>query len=120
MALSEEEQRLLDQLEASLAADDPGLAQKFGTAARPRPSAGRLALSGIAFVIGLAGLVGGIPLGWVLSVVGFVIMFAAVAALLLSPAAKPAEPDKPAKTPAAAGTGGFMDRLGERWNQRHE
>ena len=119
MALSEEEQRLLDQLEASLAAEDPRLAQKFSPPVRTKPSPVRVAVCSGAFALGLACLVGGIPLGWVLSVVGFVVMFASIATLLLSPPTSRVAPEKTAKAKAPAEAGvGFMDRLGERWNER--
>jgi len=118
MALSQEEQRLLDQLEAALAAEDPKLAQKFGSpAVHTRPSAKRLSLCVGGFIIGLAALIGGITLGWGLSVVGFVVMFGSIAALLVTPPTPVAADPKVAKTPAAAG---FMDRLGDRWSSRHD
>jgi len=120
MALSEEEQRLLDQLEASLAADDPDLAQKFGAKPARQARGGRLALCVVGFILGLAALVGGITLGWVLSVLGFVVMLAS-AALMLMPA-RTVRPvvDKPVQAHAEAAAGGFMDRLGERWSQRRD
>ena len=76
MALSEHEQRLLEQLEAALAADDPKLAHTLrGSRARSLHRR-RAALAGVGFVVGLAALVVGMQFTWVISVLGFVIMLA--------------------------------------------
>lgn len=76
MALSEEEQRLLDQMEAALAADDPKLANTLrGTANRWQRR--RAVLAGLGFLVGLGCLVGGMQVHPVLSVAGFVVMVAA-------------------------------------------
>lgn len=81
MALSEKEQRLLDQMEAALEAEDP----KFVSALRGprrhwhRP---RLALSLVLFALGVAALVVGMDVHPVVSISGFVVMlFAAVSAI---------------------------------------
>lgn len=81
MALSEQEQRLLDQMEAALEAEDP----KFVSALRGprrhwhRP---RLVLSVILFVLGVTALVVGMDVHPVVSVSGFVLMlFSAVSAI---------------------------------------
>ena len=76
MALSEEEQRLLAQLEASLAADDPKLAQTLGSQTTPRQIHGRRAtLAGLGFLVGVILLVVGLQTVWPLSVLGFLAMF---------------------------------------------
>ena len=99
MALSEEEQRLLAQLEASLAAEDPKLAQTLGSHNTPRQMHGRrAALAGVLFVIGLVLLVVGLQTIWPLSVVGFIAMFAAtIVALPLRAAHEPRPPCVPSK-----------------------
>jgi hypothetical protein len=81
MALSEQEQRLLDQMEAALEAEDP----KFVSALRGprhhwhRP---RLALSFVLFALGVAALVVGMDVHPAVSISGFVVMlFAAVSAI---------------------------------------
>ena len=79
MALSDEEQRLLEQMEAALAAEDPKLVNTLrGTGVR-RIHRRRAAVAGVGFFLGLALLVAGISLeGEVMSVVvsalGFVVM----------------------------------------------
>jgi hypothetical protein len=120
MALSEDEQRRLDQLEASLAAEDPDLAQKFGAKPVARAHGARLALCAVGFVVGLAALVGGISLTFVLSVVGFVVMFASVALALVPARTAVPAPDKTARPQPQPAAASFMDKLGERWNQRRD
>lgn len=82
MALSEHEQRMLDAIEQALFEDDPKFASSVdATRLRRR----RPILSIALFVLGLIALVVGViatqkimPLGVVVSVVGFVIMVGAV------------------------------------------
>ncbi|MDR1118065.1 MAG: DUF3040 domain-containing protein [Bifidobacteriaceae bacterium] len=72
--LSEYEQRVLDQLEAQLASEDPGLGSRLASAGTPRR--GRVALGIMGVVLGLAVLVVGVAVSqlWV-SLAGFVVMF---------------------------------------------
>jgi len=94
MALSADEQRLLDQLEASLRAEDPALARKFDTHAAPPAKHRRWLLSGLCFLVGIALLVTGMLLStfW-LPVLGFLVMFAGVAIAMLRPR-QPAQTDE--------------------------
>lgn len=87
MSLSEQEQRVLREIEQSLLADDP----KFGSAvgqssgfSGDSQSGGAFSLRGIALiVVGLVVMVGGVALAqsslWfvILSIIGFLIMFGA-------------------------------------------
>ena len=60
MALSEEERRLLEQMEAALAAEDPRLAHTLrGSASNRRIHRRRAALAGVGFVAGAVMLVAG-------------------------------------------------------------
>lgn len=75
MALSEEEQRLLDQMEAALAAEDPKLANTLrGTSHHWQRR--RAVYAGLGFLVGLGCLIGGMQVHPAVSVVGFVIMLA--------------------------------------------
>jgi hypothetical protein len=78
MALSEYEQRKLDEIERSLHSDDPALATILGSGVVRRR---RRSIAVAVFVGGLIGLMGGVVaalslplLGVVISVVGFVAM----------------------------------------------
>lgn len=126
MALSEEEQRLLAQLEKSLAEDDPKLAHLMrgtehrGMAARnPR----HVVMGVIGFTIGLALLVLGIETHWSVSVAGFVVMAASTAVGLgLVAGGRPSDQPKVGapkqKATAKAGSASVMDKFEERWRKR--
>ena len=142
MPLSEEEQRLLEQMERALADEDP----KFASALRGislRAHNRRRALAGtVGFVVGLALLMTGVivPRLTIVSVVGFVVMLlsAYTALTYWRRAAHPEEPGTASAPPlnaplraasrrgaggrgsTARGSSGFMDRLEQRWRRRRE
>jgi len=130
VALSEEEQKLLAQMEAALAAEDPKLVNTFrGTTVR-RVHRRRATLAGIGFFLGLALLLAGLATyAWV-SVVGFVVMVvAAVTAIYawqhVSNAPKDDTEVRPTSpTPRPAGypqsSQSFMDKMEERWRRRRD
>ena len=131
MALSEEEQRRLEQLEALLSEDDPKLAHTLRGTSRPMVVNGkRLAISIAGFVAGIALLLIGMQWGWFISVIGFVAMFAAAAWFVLGRGGDGQphrEPSKPASYSAtrthrgnADSSSAFMDRLEERWKRRQD
>ncbi|MBT1542132.1 MULTISPECIES: DUF3040 domain-containing protein [Curtobacterium] len=129
MPLSEQEQRLLEEMERSLYQNDSDfVARVTRRQGRPTYTAITLgvlgALAGIAVVI--VGLVIKAPL---LGILGFVVMLAGVLFALRpgmrAPKAKPARPGKPASggsaRPSASGGGGsFMDRMNDRWDKRND
>lgn len=123
MALSEEEQRLLEQMEAALAAEDPRLASTLRGTRTRRLHRRRAALAGLAFVVGLAALVAGMQLGVVVSILGFVIMLTATVIALTSwqhvgdEGGTPRSPSRP-RTPSSDSA--FMDRMEERWRRRQD
>ena len=122
MPLSEHEQRLLEQMEKALYAEDP----KFATSLRSSPGAGaargRAALGVLAIFAGLGLLLAGVAttiialgvLGFVVMLVGAVIAYSAFGA---RPAEEAAAPAKPASPGASSG---FMDRMEDRWRRRSE
>lgn len=112
MALSDKEQRLLEQLEAALAAEDPKLASTLrGTTTRTLHRR-RAAIAGLGFVIGLAALIGGMQLSIVVSVIGFVIMLAATVVAISS--WRVVETQSQGRSPDDSA---FTDRLDERWRR---
>jgi protein-S-isoprenylcysteine O-methyltransferase Ste14 len=124
MPLSEHEQRLFDQIERALYAEDPKFASTI-RGARLRPSR-RRRIQGIAlFVLGIALLVCGmlVPLKVfdipVVSVVGFLMMFVGAvftwAAMRRgdAPSADGREETKPHRS-------GFTQRMEERFRKRFE
>lgn len=131
MALSEHEQRLLEQMEKALYAEDPKFATSLRSPSLGRASRGRAALGVLGVIIGMAVLLAGVamPLA-ALGVVGFSVMLVSAViayAAFRSPQA-PVEADN-ASTPSdpAAKSGkptkqrsAFMDRMEDRWRKRHE
>ena len=71
MALSEQEQKRLEQLEASLLAEDPKFADTLRGNSQFRVQRRRAALAGLAFVAGLAALVTGVQIQPAISIAGF-------------------------------------------------
>ena len=134
MALSNEEQRLLEQMEAALAAEDPKLVNAMRGTGTRRVHRRRAALAGVAFFGGLVLLVVGLYLATStrayigLSVLGFIVMVASAVIAILSwqhvgSVADPADRPDPGKTSSAsrAPSGqGFMDKMEERWRKRRD
>lgn len=128
MALSEEEQRLLEQMEAALAAEDPKLVNALrGTGVR-RLHRRRAAVAGVGFFAGLALLILGMSTYLFLSVLGFVIMVAAAVTAIYSwrhvgdggdlgdGGVRPS-----ARQPSGSDDAhGFMDKMEERWRRRRD
>lgn len=127
MPLSEEEQRLLEQMEEALAAEDPKFASALrGSSARSRHK--RLLVLGVlGFVAGLAVLMtGAIIAVTVVAVGGFVLMLAS-AYLALNSGRQLRHSDESASVPgrsrgpsSSARPSGFMGRMENRWRRRRD
>lgn len=125
MPLSEHEQRLLEQMERALYAEDPKFATSLRTPADRRGSRRRSALAVVLALIGAGVLVGGVAWSLVpVGVLGFVIMLGGTFLLVntlsnvrRTPASGAAGAAAPAPQPRKVG---FMDRVEERWRRRHE
>jgi hypothetical protein len=121
--LSEHEQRLLEQMERALYAEDPKFASSLRSAG-PRPGVRRRTVIGVlSALVGVAVLVTGAATSIVaVGVLGFVLMlvgtFLVVSALRSTPAETSAA-TRPAAA-AAAPKQKFMDRLDERFRRRQE
>jgi hypothetical protein len=119
MPLSEQEQRLLDEMERSLYHNDADDVTTVG-ARRGRPNYTAVVIGVLAGVIGLGLLVVGVTIRQpVVGILGFVIMFAGALVAIAPPrrltipaAGQDAAPGKPRS--------GFMDSLNERWERRND
>lgn len=127
MPLSEHEQRLLEQMERALYAEDPKFATALRSPADRRGTRRRSALGVVIALVGAVALVGGVAASLVaVGVLGFLVMlagtFLVVASISGSRRPAPAEStDAAAPTPAAAPRRSrFMDRVEERWRRRHD
>jgi hypothetical protein len=129
MPLSEHEQRLLEQMERALYADDPKLASTLRGARGGAHDHRRLLLGGLGLLAGVALLIGGVATEiWPLGVVGFLVMLGSAwlaisgwqgRATVAGSADRPAPggaPGKPAKAPRTS----FMRRIEERWDRRRD
>jgi len=127
MPLSEHEQRLLDQIERALYAEDPKFASNV-RGARMRGLYHRRRFQGIAlFVLGLLLLVAGVvlpvrPVGIpVISVLGFLVMFAgAVVAIFSRRTAGEGQRGAPDRSPNGQGRSTLAQRMEERFRRRFE
>jgi hypothetical protein len=133
MPLSDHEQRMLDQIESALYAEDPKFASSVRGGNLRAPSARRRLQGGVLFVIGLAMLVAGIAIRatWisslpVLSVVGFIIMFGGVVFAITGPRVAggrdvPATDGGAQRTrKAKGGSGSFTSRMEDRFRRRFD
>lgn len=118
MPLSEQEQRLLDEMERHLMRNDADVvsAPRDGRALSYR----NIVYGTILVLIGLGGLIVGVSQQLiVVGVIGFVVMLGGVL-LAVTPGRGPGrvrvDPDRPAK--AAAANSSFMDRMNDRWDKR--
>ena len=130
MPLSDHEQRMLDEIESALYAEDPKFASSVRGGGLRAPTA-RRRLQGVAlFVIGLGMLVSGVAfkatmIGTfpVLSVVGFLVMFGGVVFAITAPRRSKTS-DRPAsggRQRRVKGSGGsFTSRMEDRFRRRFD
>jgi hypothetical protein len=117
MPLSEQEQRLLDEMERHLMHNDADVvsAPRDGRTLSYR----NIVYGTILVLAGLGGLIIGVSTDLVVvGVIGFVVMLGGVVLAVTptrGPGRMPAEPDGPAKPRA---TSSFMDRMNDRWDRR--
>lgn len=126
MPLSEQEQRLLDEMERHLMSNDADVVTAPGRALSYR----NIVYGSILVLAGLGALIAGVSIGFTtgvlgitVGVLGFVVMLGGVI-LAVTPlrgaprtAASAAAPS--AARPRASGAS-FMDRMNERWDRRNE
>ncbi len=140
MPLSEHEQRLLDQIERALYAEDPKFASTVRSTDLRTHMRRRLLRAAVVFVLGFLLLpVGVVQKSWVLGAVGFVIMVVALVLALsawkrLSPGGTARSDDPRGDAPRGGGSaprsrrrpqergpapeGGWRGRVEERWKRR--
>ena len=136
MPLSEHEQRLLDQIERALYAEDPKFASTVRSTDLRSHMRRRLRRAALVLAVGFGLMLAGVVAQqFVLGVAGFVVMLGALLLALSSwkrlgsspspstGSAEPGErvrPQKPPRTRGPAATGGWRHRLEERWKRRWE
>ncbi len=140
MPLSEEELRLLEQMERALVEEDPKLASTLRGTSLRRSARRRAILAGFVFAVGIAVLMtGAITQLWYVGLAGFVIMLGSATVGLGSIRGHHAPTEQPSTDPTSSGftviEGGrtgktrkprntssqsFMERMEERWRRRRE
>ena len=123
MPLSEHEQRLLEQMERALYAEDPKFATALeGTGLRTYTRR-RVYQAATGFVVGIGLLMGGMvaQIVWV-SVVGFLVMLgcAVLAVTGWKHAPRGDAATTAGSTPAPRRRTGMMDRIEQRWQRRRD
>ncbi|GFG68182.1 hypothetical protein MKUB_56720 [Mycobacterium kubicae] len=132
MPLSDHEQRMLDQIESALYAEDPKFASSVRGGGFRAPTARRRVQGAALFVVGLAMLVSGVAFKAtmigsfpILSVIGFVVMFGGVVYAVTGQRVpgrvdhgRPASgPVRPRRNKAG---GSFTSRMEDRFRRRFE
>jgi len=140
--LSEEELRLLEQMERALVEEDPKLASTLRGTSLRRSARRRAILAGLVFAIGVAVLMAGaVAQLWYVGIVGFVIMLGSATVALgsirgQSSNTEPRATDhasgftvieggRPGRTRktrnrAPSSHSSFMERMEERWRRRRD
>lgn len=141
MPLSEHEQRMLDQIESALYAEDPKFASSVRGGRMRAASSKRRLQAGALFFLGLVLLIAGVALPFkpggfpIISLLGFVVMFGAGVLFLMRGSKKglsvvPDEAGKPVKgsiggkrsdgRKGGSSGGGFSSRMEDRFKRRFE
>jgi hypothetical protein len=131
MPLSDHEQRMLDQIESALYAEDPKFASSVRGGGFRAPTA-RRRLQGVAlFVVGLAMLVLGVAVKAtmigsfpILSVFGFILMFGGVVFAVTGPRLSgrrdPGSGTGTSRQRRTKGSGSFTSRMEDRFRRRFD
>ena len=118
MPLSEQEQRLLEEMERSLYHNDADFVATVGSH-DSRPNYRWIVIGILIGIVGIAGIITGVATRLpIIGVVGFAVMFTGVLlALRRSIVSVPETEHKDRGTPQRAG---FMNRMNDRWDKRQD
>ncbi len=133
MPLSDHEQRMLDEIESALYAEDPKFVSSVRGGALRTPTTRRRLQGAVLFAIGLGMLVSGVPFyanvnhGFlILSIIGFVVMFGGVVFAVTGPKLIGGHSQSGSSSPNATnqhrskGTGSFTSRMEDRFRRRFD
>jgi hypothetical protein len=139
--LSEEELRLLEQMERALVEEDPKFASTLRGTSLRSIARRRAVIAGVVFVIGVGVMMAGLVMQWIpIGIVGFVVMLGSATVALsalrgqrAAPADTPAVSDshksgltllqggrRERRSKRPKNTDSFMERMEERWRRRRE
>ena len=118
MPLSEQEQRLLDEMERHLLRNDADVVTA--------PSGNRglsyrnLVIGAVFLVLGIVALVVGVMIGEVLGLIVGIVGFGGMFAGVMFAVTPVTHASAAAPRPRERGQAAFMDRMNERWERRHD
>ena len=119
MPLSEHEQRILEEIERRLVADDPKFAREVASGGPQGAALKRVKRAVALFVVGFALLIAGLLVGGnaliFLGIGAFAVMVASAA--LIASGIKQVSRERPAE---AARRQGWFGRMEDRWRKRYE
>ncbi|MDO8338173.1 MAG: DUF3040 domain-containing protein [Microcella sp.] len=123
MPLSEQEQRLLEEMERSLYQNDADFVATV-SGRRGRPNYTQIVLGSLLAIAGVATLVAGVIVQLpIVGVIGFALMLGGVL-LVLTPGKAAAGEERPGSAPRPAAPqrqrSSFMDTINERWERRQD
>ncbi|MEU7021059.1 DUF3040 domain-containing protein [Streptomyces sp. NPDC046203] len=127
MPLSEHEQRMLEQMERALYAEDPKFATALEGSGLRTYTRRRVYQAAVGFLVGIALLMAGMiaPDYWIISVVGFLVMLGCAVLAVTGWRKAP----KPGEQPLRGSAGGgrqarqrrtMMNRIEDRWQRRRD
>ena len=129
MPLSEQEQRLLEEMERSLYQNDADFVATV-SARRGPPNYRLIAVGALLALLGIGAIVTGVVVKLpVVGLLGFIVVLGGALLALSSPrkSSRPADTldDQPRPSGSGSGSGkatagGFMDRLNQRWDRRDD
>ncbi|QWT23165.1 DUF3040 domain-containing protein [Subtercola sp. PAMC28395] len=122
MPLSEQEQKLLDEMERSLYHNDADFVSAVG-GARGRLNYGSLVLGILLAIVGLGVVIVGVVIhAPIVGILGFAVMFTGVLVALKRSrlSAVRGAGARSSKSGSSRSKAGFMDRLNDRWDNRDE
>ena len=122
MPLSDHEQKMLQQMEQALAAEDPKFASQMQGSTLASLQRRRWIVGVVGVVVGLGLVLVGVNTTMWIGAIGFAIMVAA-AVFAVTPPRKArlvsdGAPGHPSKGGKKRGKSSFMERLDERWDRR--
>lgn len=121
MPLSDHEQRLLEQMERALYAEDPKFVAALQHRSERSASRRQRVLAVLVALGGLGALLGGVSTGIVpVGVCGFVLLLLAVFLLLRTPRVRGGADAVTAPAPEARKQRGFIGRMEQRWDRRSD
>ncbi|MGL5851276.1 MAG: DUF3040 domain-containing protein [Phycicoccus sp.] len=123
MPLSDHEQRMLDQMEQALAAEDPKFASQMQGSRLASLQRRRWLVGGLGVLVGLGLVLVGVNTTMWVGAIGFAVMVASAVLAVTPPRRARLAVVRPDGTPDTAGgrrkgQRSFMDKLDERWERR--